>query len=286
MAAEVDRIVVGRVLLVATRRLSTGSAPSTRPSTRPTVSPPPSAPDRTGPSQAADPDDDGVEHHSGVTSEPGHHDDLSPDGEVDRQPLGEFLAQLAARLPAPGAGATAAIEAALAASLVAMVGRFTTGDRFGHQDVVREVIARADAERDACLAAAAADEVAFSAVTDAYGLPSDTADEEAERDRAISAAQQTATEPPRDVLRSADRLVGLAERLLPIANSNLLSDVAAATAAARAAAATARLAIEVNLPGVRDVLVRTELSTLVASVDDLVRRADAVEADVRCRLPS
>ena len=206
--------------------------------------------------------------------------------EVDSQPLGEFLDQLAERRPAPGAGATAAIEAALAASLVAMVGRFTTGERFGHQDVVRTVVARADAERDACLAAAAADEVAFSAVTDAYRLPHDTPDEEEERDRAISAAQEAAAEPPRDVVRSAERLVGLAERLLPIANPNLLSDVAAATAAARAAATTARLAIEVNLPGVRDEDARAELSAVVASVDDLARRADAVEADVRDRLPS
>jgi methenyltetrahydrofolate cyclohydrolase len=206
--------------------------------------------------------------------------------DVDRQPLGEFLGQLAERQPAPGAGATAAIEAALAASLMAMVGRFTTGDRFGHQDVVREVIAQADVERDACLTAAAADEVAFSAVTDAYTLPRDSPAQEADRDRAVSAAQQAAAEPPRDVVRSAARLLDLAERLLPIANPNLLSDVAAATAAARAAATTARLAIEVNLPGVQDEDVRTALAAAVASVDDLARRADEVEAAVRERLPS
>jgi methenyltetrahydrofolate cyclohydrolase len=211
---------------------------------------------------------------------------MTPDAEVDRQPLGEFLDQLAERRPAPGAGATAAIEAALAASLVAMVGRFTTGDRFGHQDVVREVIARADAERDACLAAAAADEEAFSAVTDAYQLPRDTPAEEEERGRAVSSAQQAAAGPPRDVVRSAARLLDLAEQLLPIANPNLLSDVAAGAAAARAAATTARLAIEVNLPGVRDDEVRDELAAVVASVDDLTRRADAVEAAVRSRLPS
>jgi len=226
-------------------------------------------------------DDHRVAHHSGVTA-----DRPNSEAEVDRQPLGEFLGQLAARLPAPGAGATAAIEAALAASLVAMVGRFTTGDRFGHQDVVREVVARADTERDACLAAAAADEVAFSAVTDAYRLPQDTPKQEAARSRAVSAAQQGAAEPPRDIVRSVDALISLAERLLPIANPNLLSDVAAATSAARAAATTARLAIEVNLPGVEDDEARNELVAVVASVDDLTRRADAVEDAVRVRLPT
>jgi methenyltetrahydrofolate cyclohydrolase len=75
------------------------------------------------------------------------------------------------------------------------------------------------------------------------------------------------------VIRSAAALITLAEQLLPIANRNLLSDVAAATAAARAAATTARLAVEVNLGGPVD------------GVDDLVRRADAVEAAVREQVP-
>jgi formiminotetrahydrofolate cyclodeaminase len=212
--------------------------------------------------------------------------DPPADVEVDRQSLGEFLDQLAARLPAPGAGASAAIEAALAASLVAMVGRFTTGDRFDHGDEIREIVRRADVERGACLDAAAADEVAFTAVTEAYQLPRGTPEEEEARRRAIGAAQAEAARPPSAVIRSAEALVSLAERLLPIANPNLVSDVAAATAAARAAATTARLAVEVNLPGVPDDEARHEFAAVVASVDDLARRADAVEVTVRSRLPS
>ena len=82
--------------------------------------------------------------------------------DLPRRTLGEFLDELAARLPAPGAGAVAAIEAALAASLVAMIGRFTTDDE--HAQVVRDIVAAADAQRAACLAAAADDETAFAAV--------------------------------------------------------------------------------------------------------------------------
>jgi formiminotetrahydrofolate cyclodeaminase len=200
------------------------------------------------------------------------------DDELEQQPISEFLGQLAARQAAPGAGATAAIEAALSASLVAMVGRFTTDEE--HADVVREIVAVADAERDACLAAAAADEAAFSVVADAMKLPRDTDEERETRRRALAEAQSEAARPPREVLRSATELVGLAERLLPIANRNLISDVAAITAAARAAATTARLAVEANLPGI-DGRERADLEAAVAVVDDLARRADAVEAAVR-----
>ena len=210
--------------------------------------------------------------------------DQAPDGapDLDRRPIGEFLGQLAARLPAPGAGATAAIEAALSAGLVAMIGRFTTDPE--HADEVREIVAEADSRRDACLAAAAADEEAFSAVADAMKLPRDTDEEREHRRRALSTAQLEAARPPQVVIEAAVELVALAERLLPIANRNLISDVAAVGAAARAAASTARLAVETNLPGIEDDEARAELTTAVAVVDELLSRADAVEDAVRAEL--
>ena len=202
--------------------------------------------------------------------------------ELDRQSLGEFLGQLAARMAAPGAGATAAIEAALSASLVAMVGRFTTAEE--HAELVNEIVAAADRQRDACLAAAADDEAAFSAVADAMKMPRATADEQEARRRRLSEVQLDATRPPLAVLTSAGELVELARRVLPIANRNLVSDVAAATAAARAAATTARLAVEANLAGIRDEAARAELASAVAVVEEFARRADEIENDVRQRL--
>jgi formiminotetrahydrofolate cyclodeaminase len=219
---------------------------------------------------------------------PDHAPDQPPDRapddapDLDRRPIGEFLGQLAARLPAPGAGATAAIEAALSAGLVAMIGRFTTDPE--HADEVREIVAEADSRRDACLAAAAADEEAFSAVADAMKLPRDTDEEREHRRRALSTAQLEAARPPQVVIEAAVELVALAERLLPIANRNLISDVAAVGAAARAAASTARLAVETNLPGIEDDAARAELTTAVAVVDELLARADAVEDAVRAAL--
>jgi methenyltetrahydrofolate cyclohydrolase len=198
--------------------------------------------------------------------------------ELDGQSIGEFLEQLAARMAAPGAGATAAVEAALSASLVAMVGRFTTDEE--HRDLVDEIVAAADAQRDACLEAAADDETAFAAVAEAMKMPQDTAEEKDARRRRLSEASLDATRPPLAVLASAAELVDLARRVLPVANRNLISDVAAATAAARAAATTARLAVEANLPTIDDAA-RAGLVAAVGAVEDLVRRADGIEHEVR-----
>jgi methenyltetrahydrofolate cyclohydrolase len=207
---------------------------------------------------------------------------MSARDDLDDQSIGDFLGQLAARMPAPGAGATAAIEAALSASLIAMVGRFTKDD--GHADLVREIVAAADAHRDACLEAAADDEAAFSAVAAAMKLPRGTAEEKEERRRRLSEVSLDATRPPLAVLAAAADVVVLARRVLPIANPNLLSDVAAATAAARAAATTARLAVEANLPGIADEVERAELMSAVTVVEDLARRADEIETEVRQRM--
>ncbi|TFV82890.1 formimidoyltetrahydrofolate cyclodeaminase [Blastococcus sp. CT_GayMR20] len=182
-------------------------------------------------------------------------------------------------MAAPGAGATAAVEAALSASLVAMVGRFTKAEE--HAELVREIVAAADAQRDACLGAAADDEAAFSAVAEAMKMPRGTAEEKEKRRRRLSEVQLDATRPPLAVLASAGELVELARRVLPIANRNLVSDVAAATAAARAAATTARLAVEANLAGIDDEAARAGLVSTVAVVEDLARRADEIEAEVR-----
>ncbi|MCA0145319.1 cyclodeaminase/cyclohydrolase family protein [Blastococcus sp. LR1] len=203
--------------------------------------------------------------------------DTNPD--LPRQTMGEFLGELAARLSAPGAGAAAAIEAALAASLVAMVGRFTTEEQ--HAELVGGIVAAADTGRDAALEAAAADEKAFSAVAAAMKLPRDTDEQKETRRRSMAEAQLDAARPPRAILGIAADLVSLAERILPVANRNLVSDVAAATAAARAAATTALLAVETNLAGMDDDGAAADLAAATAAADDLTRRADAVEADVR-----
>jgi formiminotetrahydrofolate cyclodeaminase len=203
--------------------------------------------------------------------------DDNPD--LPRQSLGDFLGELAARLPAPGAGAVAALEGALAASLMAMVGRFTTDDE--HAQVIREIVGAADSLRKACLQAAAEDETAFAAVAEAMKMPRDSAEEQEARRRALADAQLAAAGPPRAILRNAAELVSLAERVLPIANRNLVSDVAAATAAARAAATTALLAVETNLLGLDGERGAEDLAAATAAADDVARRADEVEQAVR-----
>jgi methenyltetrahydrofolate cyclohydrolase len=201
------------------------------------------------------------------------------------QTIETFLGRLASRQPAPGGGATAALHVAQAAALVGMVARYTTGERFAeHATIVEPAIEKSDADRTAALRLAADDEIAFTAVTDAYRRPRGTAEEQQRRSALIAQATAAAARPPVGVIKLAESVLSTAEELLPVANPNVITDVAAAAGAARAAATTARLNVEINLGGVRDEATRSDLLHELERVDPLVARADVVEQAVRVLL--
>lgn len=205
--------------------------------------------------------------------------------DVASQPVGEFLADLAARNPTPGGGAAAALHAAQAAALVAMVARYS--DRQDGPDAQRAVetaaatATEADALRLRALELLQADMDGFAAVGAAYRLPRESDADRARRQEAIALASLGAAEPPAQVITVATRVVELAAALREIANPNLITDVAAAADTAAAALATARINVEVNLRSVPTGAARDRLTEAVAGVSRQIEAAADVSARVR-----
>jgi methenyltetrahydrofolate cyclohydrolase len=194
--------------------------------------------------------------------------------------IGTFLARLAARSAAPGGGATGALHAAQAAALLAMVARFSDGPRYDAETVGR-VRAAADGLAEEGVSLAAADAAAFEQVLAAYGLPKDTDEAKAARSAAIANAMAGAARPPADLMAASVRLVGLAEELLPVANKNVIADIAAAAAAISAAAVTAAVNIEANLSSIKDPALVEELTATAGLADGVTDRAGRVVTAVR-----
>ena len=198
------------------------------------------------------------------------------------QTIGEFLDQLAERVPAPGGGAVAALLAAQGAALLGMVARYTTGEKYAeHQVTISRVIAEVDELRNIALRLADADADAFLAVTDAYRLPRSTGEEQAARAAAVAQSLANAAWPPAQVISLAGMVVDLAEALVVIGNPNVLSDVAAAAESARAAASTARVNVEINLAAISDERVSLEMIAETGKADGIMSRADQITATVR-----
>jgi formiminotetrahydrofolate cyclodeaminase len=195
------------------------------------------------------------------------------------QTIDQYLHDLADRIPAPGGGAAAALDAAQSAALIAMVARYSDGARYDAA-LIGRIVTEADALRERSLALAEEDAAAFGTVGAAYKVAKD----DPARAQLIASALAGAARPPADVIEVAVRLVALAEELVPSGNRNLITDVAAAAAAATAAAVTARVNIEVNLRGLADRALIASLRATAAQVDDVVLRAEQVVTAVRAEI--
>ena len=150
-----------------------------------------------------------------------------------------IVAKLAERTAAPAGGATAALNAALAAALLAMSARFCDGRESAGQAVPPgesavqavppgqsagqavppgDIVAEADRLREACAALIAADGESYAPVMAAFKLRKDTDEQRAARSAAIAAALVTAAGPPAEVIAAAARLLELARALEPMVN--------------------------------------------------------------------
>lgn len=201
---------------------------------------------------------------------------------ISEEKIGDFLERLAARVPAPGGGAAAAVQAAHGAALLGMVARYTTGKQYAqHEDTIGRILSEVDELRVLALRLADADAEAFTVVNKAYRLPSSSEEERAARSTAIAQALIHAAWPPAQVISVAAMVVDLAEALAPIGNRNVISDVAAAAEAARAAVAIARVNIEINLASITDAQAGLEMIAEEGKADAIIARAEQVTAAVR-----
>jgi formiminotetrahydrofolate cyclodeaminase len=138
-----------------------------------------------------------------------------------RQPIGEFLAALGARTPAPASGTATALTAAMAAALAELAARFA-GDE---ESVTRAKALVARLEQ--------------------------LADEDAEAYAAFMAKRSPETrartiEVPEEIAACADEAAAIADRLASTLRSSVAGDAEAAAALARAAAGVARRLAELN----------------------------------------
>jgi formiminotetrahydrofolate cyclodeaminase len=135
-----------------------------------------------------------------------------------------FLDEVAARTPAPGGGAVAAMTAASAAALVSMAARFSSAP---------EVAEAGDSLRARLVALAAADAAAYTEVLSTRGA-------------ARQEALRRATEVPREIASVSSEVAGLAGRLAAEGNPRLHGDARVAELIAGAAATAAGVLVDIN----------------------------------------
>ena len=175
-----------------------------------------------------------------------------------------FVEQLAAPTATPGGGSAAAASGAMAAALATMVASMSRGKKayLQHERELSAAIARLSQLREELKAAIDADAESFNVVMKAYKQAKESTD----GDGIIDAALKQATSVPLSVAEKAREVAGIAEKLSPITNPNMKSDLTTAAALAQAAIQGALANVEINLESLKDAAFAAQVRQRVEAV--------------------
>jgi len=195
------------------------------------------------------------------------------------EPLTRYLDDSAAASPTPGGGSVSSLAAALGTTMAQMSAGFTLkGKKYAefHEAVkpIAEKLARA---QEMLRRLVGEDIAAYGLYSEASKLPKDDPTK-AEKSRL---ALTTAIAVPEEIVTVAVAVLEEVERLLPVCNPYLLSDVGVAAALCEAAARGASLNVRVNLAMLDD---KEEATKIREQLDATLDRAAAIRTRVDAAL--
>ena len=205
--------------------------------------------------------------------------------------LADFEERLASAEPVPGGGSASAIAGSLAASLLAMVSRLSTG-RPKYADYAAthaRALEVAEAARARLLDLADDDARAFAAFAAARKMPRETDVEQQAREQATNAAARLASDVPLAVVRECAQVMLSVDAMAGRSNLNASSDLEVAGRLAAAGARGAAANVMINLPSVGDDryagVTRLEVTQLLERVDRLAAQISQRAASGTLREP-
>ena len=152
----------------------------------------------------------------------------------------------------------------MAAALATMVASMSRGKKayVQYETQLSDAIARLSQLREELKAAIDADAESFNVVMKAYKQ----AKEAANGDGISDAALKQATSVPLSVAEKAREVVAIVEKLGPVTNPNMKSDLTTAKALAKAAIQGALANVEINLESLKDRVFAAEVEKRVQAV--------------------
>ncbi|MBS1853457.1 MAG: glutamate formimidoyltransferase [Acidobacteria bacterium] len=177
-----------------------------------------------------------------------------------------FVEQLAAPTATPGGGSAAAASAAMAAGLATMVASMSRGKKayVQYERELSEALGRLAQLREELKAAIDGDAESYNAVMKAYKQAKN--EEAATAEKTVDAALKLATSVPLGVAERAREVGRIAEKLGPVTNPNMKSDLTTAWALSRAAVEGALANVEINLESLKDVKFAGEMRKRAAEL--------------------
>ena len=166
----------------------------------------------------------------------------------------EFVEVLASKEPVPGGGGASALVGAIGTALCNMVGNLTVGKK-KYAAVEGEILALMEQTtqlQKELLALIEKDAEVFRPLSKAYGLPSATDEEKAEKTRVMEECLRTACSVPMDIMRSCCKVIELIGAFAEKGSVLAVSDAGVAAACCRGALKGASLNVYINTKSMKD----------------------------------
>lgn len=168
--------------------------------------------------------------------------------EMMERACSQFLAELASKAPTPGGGGTAALVGAAGVALCNMVGNLTTGKKkyAAVEEKIQALNAKAETLRKELEALVQEDAEAFAPLAAAYGLPKDTPEQAADKERVMETALTRAALVPIKIMQKCLEGITLAYSYAVDGSTMAISDAGCAAVLCKAALQAASLNVFVN----------------------------------------
>lgn len=166
----------------------------------------------------------------------------------------DFLEVLSSAAPVPGGGGASAAVGAFASALGMMVANLTVGKK-KYADVeeeIKEVRGQLKHLQDKLVELTDEDAKAFEPLSRAYGLPKDTEEQKAEKERILEDALYEASVVPMQIMETILQVVHLLEVLGEKGSRIAISDVGVGILFAQAALEGASLNVFINTKLMKD----------------------------------
>lgn len=206
---------------------------------------------------------------------------------IEKEILGQWVDTLASKAPVPGGGGASALGGALAAALGQMVANLTVGKK-RYADVEEEMqqsLFALNILQMELMALADKDAEVFAPLAASYGMPTETEEQKAEKERVMEANLLAASLVPLKMMEKASAVLDILGLLEDKGSRMAVSDVGVAVQFARAALNGAVMNIYINTRSMKN---REKAEELNESARKLIEtgtaQADEIYGKVLARL--
>lgn len=165
-----------------------------------------------------------------------------------------FLDVLASKAPVPGGGGAAAMGGAIGMALSNMVGNLTVGKKkyADVEDEVKELLEKGTTIIEELKALVDKDAEVFEPLSKAYGLPKDTPEQVAHKQKVMEECSIEACSVPLEIIRKSYDGIRIHERMGQIGSKLAISDVGCGVVFLKAALISGQLNVLINLGAIKD----------------------------------